>query len=81
MRHPMKKFALIELVSLGIVIILGTFALIKGFLFLIVLCIYLLSLSLLCDGLIYYQKNDVPHAGKQAIRAFLLFIFATYLLF
>lgn len=81
MRHPYEKFARIELISLVIVILFGLIALIQGFLVLIFLCLYLISLSLVCDALLNLYLRNPHQAGKQIIRAAMLFIFATYLIF
>ncbi|RDW22306.1 hypothetical protein CWR48_00945 [Oceanobacillus arenosus] len=81
MRHPYEKFARIELISLVIVILFGLIALIQGFLILIFFSLYLIALSLVCDALLHLYFRNSQQAGKQILRAVMLFIFATYLLF
>ncbi|WP_085993999.1 hypothetical protein [Oceanobacillus senegalensis] len=81
MRHPHERFALIEIVTLGIVVLFGVFALIKGYVFLLLFTFLLLSVSLCCDALIHLQTGNTPHAGKQFARALILVIFTIYLFF
>ncbi|RKQ31531.1 hypothetical protein [Oceanobacillus halophilus] len=82
MRHPMEKITLIELISLGIVVIVGLFSMIQGYLVLLFLTLYVFSLSLMCDALIQWNTTgNTLDAGKQALRSLIIFIFTTYLFF
>jgi hypothetical protein len=80
MRHPYEKFIRGELVAIVLAVIFGLIALIQGVFFLIIIGLYLVAASLVCDGLIaIYMRNQV-HGIKQLLRSVLLFLFATFLL-
>ena len=81
MRNPYEKFIRIELISLVIVILISLIALIQGLFILVFFCFYLISLSLVCDALLHLYFRNSQQAGKQILRAVMLFILATYLLF
>ncbi|MCG1030309.1 hypothetical protein J5S49_18650 [Virgibacillus halodenitrificans] len=81
MRHPYTRLIRLEIISIICALIIGTLALIKGFITLIFLCVYLISLSLIVDALIHIHTNQAPLAAKQVLRAILLFIFTTYFIF
>lgn len=81
MRSPMEKFTLIEIISIGIGSILGLFAMIQGYLILLLLTFYLIAISLICEAFIFLHKRDTAHAGKQIVRAVCIFIFITYMIF
>ncbi|MFC3038634.1 hypothetical protein ACFOGI_00015 [Virgibacillus xinjiangensis] len=81
MRHPYEKLVRMELAAIAAVILFGVIALIQGFLLLILLAFYLLAFSLLCEAMLLWQTGNTPEAGKQGLRAMLLFIFVTYLFF
>ena len=81
MRHPYEKFIHIEMMALLSVIIIGLIALIQGYLILIYLCLYLIALSLVCDALVHWYTNQTTHSVKQILRAILIFVITTYLLF
>ncbi|GAB3048151.1 hypothetical protein [Virgibacillus ainsalahensis] len=81
MRHPYEKFMRIELIAIACVVLFGVIALIQGFLIFILLCFYLLALSIFCDAMILLYLHNPPQAGKQFLRAVMVFIFTTYLFF
>ncbi|MEC5424421.1 hypothetical protein QGM71_13050 [Virgibacillus sp. C22-A2] len=81
MRHPYEKFIRIELLSLASAILIGIIALAQGYTLLIFLCLYLLALSLACNALIELHRHEADQAGKQILRAIMLFILASFMLF
>lgn len=81
MRHPYEKFIRIELICLAFVVLVGVFALIQGSSLVILMCFFVLSLSLLCDALILLYSHQTAQAGKQIIRAIMIIMFTTVLLF
>ncbi|GGA63849.1 hypothetical protein [Ornithinibacillus halotolerans] len=81
MRHPYEKFIRGELVAIGLALLFGLIALIQGIFILIIIGLYLVSASLAFDGLIGMNMRNQVHGIKQLLRAGLLFIFATFLLF
>jgi type III secretory pathway component EscV len=81
MRHPYEKFVRIELVSIISAFVIGIIALIKGFPILIFICFFLVAISLCAEAIILwftYQKVD---GGKQLIRAMIIFLLTTFLIF
>ncbi|MUK89602.1 hypothetical protein GMD78_14635 [Ornithinibacillus sp. L9] len=78
MRHPYEKFIIAELATIGLAIILAIIAFIQGLLILIVLSLYLIAVSLVCDGLIALNTFKQTHATKQFVRAVAVFLLATF---
>lgn len=81
MRHPAEKFNQIELISLITAIFSGFLAIIQGYLLLLFLSLYFISLSIAANALVEWTTYQKLSAGKQLARAALLFILTTYLLF
>jgi len=81
MRHPYKRFIKIELFSLILAIMTGLSAIIWTRVIWVILSMYLIAISLLCDGIVAQSTHQHTWAIKQFIRAFLLFILTTLLLF
>lgn len=81
MRHPTERFILIELIVLGLVAILGIIALIQASLVLILICLFLIVVSLLTDALVNFHNRNVPHSGKQLVRALFIFLFLVFFIF
>ncbi|PAV31414.1 hypothetical protein CIL05_01805 [Virgibacillus profundi] len=81
MRHPFEKFIRLELLSIVCVILFGLIALIQGYLLLIFLSLYLLAIGLLCNAMIEWYTHQSASAGKQVLRAIMIFLFTTYLMF
>ncbi|GIO26805.1 hypothetical protein [Ornithinibacillus bavariensis] len=80
MRHPYEKFIRGELVAIGLAVFFGLIALIQGVFLLIILGLFLVAASLICDGLIaLYMQNQI-HGVKQLLRSILLILFVTILL-
>ncbi|MDY0409532.1 hypothetical protein ACFFIS_01940 [Virgibacillus soli] len=80
MKHPYEKYIQIELITLVLACLLGIAALFRGSLWLLVLCLLLMTISLVCDGFIFLHSRRAPHAGKQFSRALLLLFLIAYLL-
>ncbi|MGY0694961.1 hypothetical protein ACW2QC_19715 [Virgibacillus sp. FSP13] len=80
MRHPSEKFIRLELIAILIAALVGVFALIKGFLFIIILALYLIALSMFSGAIVEWQTHQTNRAGKHMLQAILLFIFTTYLI-
>ncbi|WP_010648440.1 hypothetical protein [Oceanobacillus massiliensis] len=81
MRHPYRKLVQMELFLLLFAFLAGIAALIAGYIIILFLSIYLIVFSLICDAMILLNTRHPAEAGKQAIRAVMLFLFMTYLLF
>ncbi|OZU88485.1 hypothetical protein CIL03_12635 [Virgibacillus indicus] len=81
MRHPYGKFIRVEVISLVCLIFIGLIALIQGYLLLIYFSLYLLAIGLITDAMIEWYSHQTAKAGKQVIRAVMLFLFTTYLIF
>lgn len=81
MRHPYEKFIRIELIAILIAILIGVIVLIKGYLILVFVCLYLLVLSLLAEAMIAWSTHQKFQSGKQLVRAAIIFILATYMIF
>lgn len=81
MKHPYEKFILIELITLACAAVIGLIALIKGYLFLILFCLFLISISLVCDGMMEWNLYKSIQALKQVARAVLIVLFSIYFLF
>lgn len=81
MRHPNEKFIKIELVSLTLAVIIGLFAIIQAAFIWFSLSVYLIAISLFCDGVIALSTHQQVWAMKQLIRSILLFLLTTLLIF
>lgn len=81
MRHPYEKFIRIELICLTFIILVGIFALIQGSALVILMCLFVLSLSLFCDALIAWYSHRTAQAAKQLIRGVMIIMFTTVLFF
>ncbi|GEM_PF-6676857 len=85
MRHSYEKIIQLELIALGLSILIGIIALIQASVLFITLAIYLIIVSLACDAFIHnftaLAANRQLQSLKQAIRAGILFLLATALIF
>ncbi|WP_042221368.1 hypothetical protein [Oceanobacillus manasiensis] len=81
MRHPLEKVIRIELLSLALALVIGLISIIQGNLFLIIGSIYFIVISFCCTAILEWQTHQTEQGAKHALRAFLLFLIATYLLF
>lgn len=81
MKHPLEKIMRIELLAMIVLVIGGLIALIKGYQPVLMFCFYMFALSLFCDGLAAWYTHDTQHAGKQFLKAGMVFVMTTFLLF
>lgn len=81
MQHPYEKFIRLELITIAVAVIIGLFALLKGFIFVVMFAMYLLVLSLISGALVELNVNQATQAIKHLAQAVLLFIFLTYMIF
>lgn len=81
MRHPYERFIKVELISLVLAIIFGLLAIIKANLMWLSLSLYLIAISLFCDGIVAQSTRLKIRTMKQLIRFLLLFLLATLLIF
>lgn len=81
MRHPYEKFIRLELIAIAAAVIIGLIALLKGFVLVIMIAMYLLVFSLISGALVEWNINQAAQAGKHLAQAVLLFIFITYMIF
>jgi len=72
----------LELIMLGLSILLGFVAFLQSSIYLFLFAFYLLAISLACDayGHQYTTRRELQ-GGKQLVRAVLLFILTTGLIF
>jgi len=70
-----------ELIALLSAFIIGITALVVGYTAILFLSIYLLIFSLVCDAMVLFNTRHTIEAGKQAVRAAVLFLLVTFLLF
>ncbi|WP_404455980.1 hypothetical protein LG329_08580 [Virgibacillus necropolis] len=81
MRHPYEKFVRLELIILILAVLVGVLVLIKGFIFLAILLIYLIACGLCCEAMIEFHTHNQNKAFKHFLQALLLFVFTTYIIF
>jgi hypothetical protein len=81
MRHPYEKYIRLELITVIFVLVIGIFAIIQSYILFIFLGLYLLVISLILTALIEFHTYRTHAAIKHALRAVLLFVFTTYLIF
>ncbi|MGP4063787.1 hypothetical protein ACTWPF_02625 [Oceanobacillus sp. M65] len=81
MRHPLEKIIRIELLTIALALVIGLISIIQGYLFLTITSLYLVTISFSCSALLEWQSHQAAQGAKHALRAFLLFVIATYLLF
>ncbi|ASK62032.1 hypothetical protein CFK37_07600 [Virgibacillus phasianinus] len=81
MRHPYEKFIRLELLTLILAVIAGIVVLIKGFIFLAIVLIYLIACALCCEAMIELHTHNRNKAFKHFIQVILLFVFTTYIVF
>ncbi|MEN1967589.1 hypothetical protein WMZ97_05860 [Lentibacillus sp. N15] len=81
MRHPYEKFMKIELFAIIAAIIVGVFALIKGFVLVITLALYIIAFSMFSGAIVEWNTQQTQQAGKHMAQAALLFILTTYMIF
>lgn len=81
MRHPYEKFIRLELIALILAVFAGIIVLIKGFILLAILLIYLIACALCCEGMIELSTHNRNHAVKHFLQAILIFVFMSYIVF
>ena len=82
MRHPYEKIMRLELIAIGLSILTGIIALFQASVLFILLAIYLIIISLACDAFTHnFTTYRQLQSLKQAIRAGILFLLATALIF
>lgn len=81
MRHSYQNIILIELGTLGGATVIGLIAIIKKSFLFVYLSLYILSVSLACDAIVLWYTYRQQEAIKQLLRAMLLFLFTTFVLF
>lgn len=82
LRHPHEKIIRIELIAIGLSFFIGLIALIQASIFFLIIAFYFIVISLVCDAFSHsYTSNRQLQSIKQAIRASILFILATGLIF
>lgn len=81
MRHPYEKFIRIELFSIGFAVFLGVFAFIQGYMILMFVSFYLISISLIAEAMVAWSTFHKQQAIKSVCRALLIFLLVTYLFF
>ncbi|MCT2538259.1 hypothetical protein NC661_10500 [Aquibacillus koreensis] len=81
MRHPYKKFAQLQLLTLFISLFIGTIAFIQGSVFLALLSIITLSLSFLFEGIVAMKKDHTLLFGQQLLRAIIIILCAGFIYF
>jgi len=81
LRHPYEKYIRLEFLTIIFVIILALFAIIQSYTLFIFVGLYLLVMSLILTALIDFHTYRTQEAMKHVLRAALLFVFATYLIF
>ncbi|CDO05106.1 hypothetical protein BN988_03689 [Oceanobacillus picturae] len=81
MRHPLEKIIRIELLTIALALVIGLISIIQGYLFLTIASLYLVAISFSCSALLEWQSHQTAQGAKHALRAFLIFLIATYLLF
>ncbi|HEY4601766.1 MAG TPA: hypothetical protein VIG73_10910 [Cerasibacillus sp.] len=74
MRHPFERLMLWEMVSLGLAFLFGFIALIRGSFSFMIMTLFLLIISLVCNGMLLLYTNRSPLALKQILRGVLVFI-------
>ncbi|MEW9676354.1 hypothetical protein ABRT01_09265 [Lentibacillus sp. L22] len=81
MRHPYEKFMKMELFAIIGAIIVGIIALIKGFVLVVILALYMVSFSMFSGAIVEWNTRQTQQAGKHLLQAAMLFIFTTYMIF
>lgn len=81
MRHPYEKFIRLELIAVLLAILVGLFALFKGFILLVFITFYLIGCSIACAAIVEWYTHQTNQAGKHILQALLLIIFTTYMIF
>lgn len=81
MRHPYEKFIRLELISLILALFAGIIVLIKGFIFLAIVLIYLIACGLCCEAMIELHTHNRNKAFKHFTQAMLIFVFMSYIVF
>lgn len=81
MRQHYQNIMLIELGALGAALVIGLIALLKKSTLFIFLALYFLVVSLLCEAIILWYTYRQQEAIKHVIRAMMLFLLSTFLLF
>lgn len=81
MRHPYEKFIRLELVTLVLVVVIGFISVFQGYPIIMLFCLYLLSISIFCEALIHMNTFRTTEGIKQFVKAFMLMLLTTILLF
>ena len=81
MFHKRQKLNKLSFISLFIALVLILFGLIKSMLILIILVLFLITISLFCEAVIHYLSFRQFEAIKSLSQSILLLIASIYLLF
>ncbi|MFG6147268.1 hypothetical protein [Halobacillus sp. B23F22_1] len=82
MRHPYEPLVRLQVASLCIAILLAVVAIFHlDNQWLILFMFYILSISLLVEGLIEYKKQQLASCVSQLLRAVIILLFTTILFF
>src|SRR5699024_4144062 len=80
MRRSYEKIIFLEHISLTVAIVIGFIALVKSFYILVYLSFYILSLSIACNAIFFWNTYRKTNAIKQLLREAILLLLTTYLL-
>ncbi len=81
MRHPYEKFIRLELITLVLVVIIGLISVFQGILIIMLFSLYLLSISIFFEALIAFNTHNTAEGAKQFVKAAMLMLVTTILLF
>ncbi|GGJ82989.1 hypothetical protein GCM10007063_01850 [Lentibacillus kapialis] len=81
MRNPYDKYIRMELLTLTLAVVIGLIAIVQGYVIIMLLCVYLLAFSILCEGFLFLNTNHSADGIKQVAKAGMLMLLATILFF
>ncbi|WP_382395221.1 hypothetical protein [Lentibacillus juripiscarius] len=70
-----------EHITLGLAVVTGILAIIQGYAILMVCSLYMIAFSIFCEGVIYASTNNTIAGIKQFIKAGMILVLSTILLF
>ena len=81
MYHQRVRLHQISMIALGLAILLAVVALVKSFLFLVLMVHYCIAVSLICHGLASFNGIDKQGGLRMLLLGTLLFVTTTYFIF
>ncbi|TMN22043.1 hypothetical protein FH966_03280 [Lentibacillus cibarius] len=81
MQSPYEKYLKMERLTLGLAVVVGIISIIQGNRFIILCSLYILGYSIFCEGVIYLNTNYKDLGIKQFIKAGMVVLLSTILLF